>query len=311
MTFLGQNLGIKLLSLICSISLFLYVHKQQASERTVYVPLTVLRDPTTRVVEESTVRRSVRVTLTGPADRLKTVAEQVRAVADLTGQRSGTYPAKVDVKIPTEAQDEVTFNYQPQVVPIQLEGRTSRRLPVNVTVTVQPPAGLSFSNQQVTPKIATVYGWERTVRRVRHLQAVVNSLGSGAGTGIEQEVPVRAVDSQGADVGEEIQVQPPTIKVMVQLIRSVWSKPVYVSPTLGQMPRTVRIQRISVTPTRLTLRGPEAAVGPVQYLETEPIPMPETAEVVDREVRVLLPPGVRTEETPRVRVVITLQGAPS
>ena len=74
------------------------------------------------------------------------------------------------------------------------------------------------------------------------------------------------------------------------------------------LPPTMRLQRISVTPRQLTLRGPESALGPVQFLETEPIPLPATPGVVDREARVVVPPGVRVEEPPRVRVVIALQG---
>jgi hypothetical protein len=65
---------------------------------------------------------------------------------------------------------------------------------------------------------------------------------------------------------------------------------------------------MSVTPRRLTLSGPEDLVGPVQFLETEPITIPNIPGVVDRDVRVILPPGVKTEERPRVRVVIALQG---
>ena len=43
---LGQNLGIKLLSLFCSFALFLYVRKQQKTELSFRVPLTINLDPT-------------------------------------------------------------------------------------------------------------------------------------------------------------------------------------------------------------------------------------------------------------------------
>ncbi len=62
-----------------------------------------------------------------------------------------------------------------------------------------------------------------------------------------------------------------------------------------------------MTPRRLTLRGPESVVGPIQILETEPIPLPDTPGIVDREARVLLPEGVETEERPRVRVAVVLE----
>ena len=41
---LGQNLGLKLLSLACSFALFLYVHKQQTSTLQFQVPLAILLD---------------------------------------------------------------------------------------------------------------------------------------------------------------------------------------------------------------------------------------------------------------------------
>jgi YbbR domain-containing protein len=306
MAHLTQNLGIKLLSLGFAFVLFLYVHKQQASEATFFVPLSIQNDPNTRVIDDSSLRRTVTVTLSGPAERLKEIEPLAKAVANLAGQGSGSFYAPVEVKIPPEARKEVDVNWQPRVVNIRLEGRASRRLPVQVTFNVQPPAGLSLSKTHITPETATINGWESEVRRVRHLQAVVNSLGPGSA--IDLVVAVRAVDSHGAEVGEEIQVQPPTIKVMAQLQRSIWSKPVYVSPVLGETPPSVRLRRVSVSPTRLTLQGPEAAVGAVQFLETEPIPLPDTPGVVDREARIVVPPGVRIEEPPRVRVVIALQG---
>jgi YbbR domain-containing protein len=99
--------------------------------------------------------------------------------------------------------------------------------------------------------------------------------------------------------------------VSAQLRRSIWFKPVYVTPTLGDVPPSVRVQRISVSPQRLTLKGPEAAVGRVEFLETEPIPLPAAPDVVDREVTVIVPAGLSTAEPRRVRVVITLQGVDS
>jgi YbbR domain-containing protein len=246
------------------------------------------------------------VTLTGPAELLKTMDTQTKAELDLTKQGSGSFRAPVKVIIPAGVRKQIDVRVQPVVVNVSLEGRATRRLPVQVTFNVQPPSGLSLDKIRVEPQTATVSGWESEVRRVKRLQAVVNSLGSG--TAIDLVVAVRAVDSRGAELGEDIQVQPPTIRVMGQLQRSIWSKPVYVSPVLAETPPNVRLRKISVLPARLTLRGSETAVGAIQFLETEPIPLPDTPGVVDREARVIVPAGVRIEETPRVRVVIALQG---
>jgi YbbR domain-containing protein len=304
---LGQNLGIKLLSLIFSVSLYLYVRKQQPSELTVQVPLTLLIDPATRVVDETVLRQMISVTLSGPAERLKAIESRTKASADLRGQGSGSYRATVEVEIPPESRGQVDRNWQPRVINVQLEKREMRRLPVQAVFNVQPPAGLTLAATRVQPQMATITGWESDVRRVRHLQAVINTF--GLAPHFEQEVPVRAVDSQGVEVSENIQVQPPTIRVEAHLERAIWSKPVYVSPTLGDVPPTVRLHRISISPRRLVLRGPESLVGPVEFLETETIPLPDKPGVVDREVKVTLPAGVKTQEPPRVRVVITLQGA--
>lgn len=306
---LGQNLGTKLLSLACAFALFLYVHKQQASELSVYVPLTIRNDPTTRVSDDTVIRRAISVTLSGPADRLKPLEAQVKAVADLTGQGSGTFPASVLVTIPEDQREQVDVAWHPRIVTVRLEGQAQRRLPVQAEFNVQPPAGMSLSERHVEPATVVVSGWESAVRRVRRLQAVINSL-PGA-TAIDLVVGVRAVDARGAEVGEEIQLHPPTIKVSAQLRRSIWLKPAYVSPTLGDVPPSVRLQRVSVIPARLTLRGAETAVGRVDFLETEPISLPATPGVFDREVRVIVPPGVTTAEPRRVRVVIALQGVNS
>jgi YbbR domain-containing protein len=313
---LGQNLGIKLLSLICSYALFLYVHKQQSSELQYQVPLTVLLDPNTRVTDPAVMHRMVSVTLSGPAERLKDLARHTKAVANLRGRGSGSYTQPVEVTTgpdsATDLREGVVVNWTPHVIGVQLEEESSRRMPVQTVFNVQPPPGFSVVRVSAAPSVAVVTGWEGDLRRVKRLQAIVNSLGSGSLSDVDLVVPVRAVDVQGLEVvSEGIQVQPPTIKVRAILQQTIWSKPVYVSPTVGEIPATVRLQRISVTPRRLTLRGAEDVVGAVQFLETEPITIPSAPGLVDREVRVILPPGVKTEERPRVRVVIALQGGNS
>ena len=103
---LGQNLGMKLLSLVCSFALFLYVHKQQAGELQAQVPLTIRVDPTSRIVNSTLLPRTVSVTLSGPSERLQRLERQTRAVVDLRGRRSGTYTQPVEVTIePSDAAD--------------------------------------------------------------------------------------------------------------------------------------------------------------------------------------------------------------
>jgi YbbR domain-containing protein len=304
---LGQNLGVKLLSLACSFALFLYVHKQQVAERTLQVSLTILHDPTTRADQASRSQR-VRVTFTGPTEQLKLVEGQTRAVVDLRGKGSGSFRELVDVRYPDQVRDRLQVHYSPQLVNIRLEGKDSREFPVQVSFNAQPPAGLKLGPVTAQPEAVKVFGWERDLSRVRRVQAIVNSLGTGSLMEVEVKVPARALDAQGGEVTEGIQVQPSTVQVRASLQRTVWFKSVYVSPNLGDTPPAVRIERISVTPRRLTLRGPESVVGPIQFLETEPIPVPDSPGVVDREARVLLPEGVETEERPRVRVAVVLEG---
>jgi YbbR domain-containing protein len=306
-TRLGQNLGVKLLSLACSFALFLYVHKQRVTERTLQVPLSILHDPRTRVVDQVGPRQKVRVTFTGPADQLKLVEGQTRAVVDLRGQDSGLYREHVVVRYPPVVEDQVEVHWSPQVVTVRLEGKAARELPVQPVFSVQPPAGLKLGTVTVEPQTVSVTGWARDVNRVRRVQAVVNSLGTGSLMEVEVRVPARAVDGQEVEITEDIHVQPSTVKVRAPLQRTVWFKSVYVSPNLGETPPSVRLQRISVTPRRLTLQGPEAAVGSVQLLETEPIAIPDSPGVVDREFAVILPPSVTTVERPRVRVVIAVE----
>jgi YbbR domain-containing protein len=313
---LGQNLSLKLLSLACSFALFLYVHKQRAKELAFKIPIEIRHDPATRLVDQSTAPRMVRVTLSGPWERLKPVEAGTKATVDLRGQGGGLYREPVEVQTPPELRDQIDVQWSPQMINVRLEGWVSRPMPVQVTFNVQPPTGLSLGTPTIEPATVQVAGWESQFNQVKRVQVVINSLGAsptranslGSASPLEVVAPVRPVDNQGIEVDGGIRVQPTTVKVTVPLQRLIWSKPVYVSPTLGELPPTVRLERISITPRRLTIRGPESAVGSVQYLETEPISIPPTAGLVDREVRVSLPVGVKTEERPWVRVLIVLQG---
>jgi len=279
------------------------------------VPLKILLDPTTRVVNRTLLPATISVSVTGPASRLKGLEREAQASIDLRGRGSGPHRVPVEVRFEpdnrTDPHETIDAVWQPPSLPVQLEEQTTRRLSVQTAFNVQPPSGYSLGPVRLTPSTALVSGWESDVLRVKRLLAMVNTFGSGTLPAVDLVVPVRPVDDQGLEVNEGIQVQPPTIKMQAALIQSIWSKPVYVVPSLGDTPPSIRMQRISVTPRRLTVRGPENLIGPVQFLETEPIPIPESGDVLDREVRVLLPPGVKTEERPWVRVVLSLQGGKS
>src|SRR5437879_4421897 len=179
---LGQNLGLKLLSLACSFALFLYVHKQQTSEVQFLVPLVILLDPNTRVTDPALLHRTVSVTLWGPAQRLKDLERQTRAVADLRGHGSGAHLQPVEVHAgsenSSEAHDPVDVNWTPRVISIELEQRSARHLLVQPIFNVQPPPGFSLNRARAVPNAAVVSGWESDLRPVKRLQAVINSFGS-------------------------------------------------------------------------------------------------------------------------------------
>jgi YbbR domain-containing protein len=309
---LRQNLLFKILSLAGAIALFYYVQKQQATESPEYfLPLELAPPPGLTVVEPSSPRQ-VRVKLAGPAHQIEALDEtQIRAIVDLAGKRKGQYPnLPVEILLPPTLQDQVQLVYRaPTRVTVRLDQVTRRQFQVEPVILSQPPSGYSLGLPKLDPPSVEVSGLSEAVGRVRGVQAVVAEVSST--DRLDQIVRVNVMDERGKEVGDGLQIRPPTVRIRAPIERSIWSKPLYVDPDVGPLPPGKRLRRLTVTPDRVVVTGPDEVLSRLWLVRTRPIRVTPDVDRIDTKVTLQAPPGVREVEPATVRVEVELEGVAS
>jgi YbbR domain-containing protein len=305
---LRQNLVFKILSLIGAFALFLYVGKQQATESPEYSTELVLTPPPGLEVVEPKAPRQVRVKLRGPAEKIRTLDEtQIKALVDLTGRRRGFYSGlPVQIVLPPNLRDQVQIVYNsPTLLNVRLDEHVSRQFQVEPVMLTQPPSGYSVDLPRLEPSTVMITGQGEVVQRVKKVQAHVTAINSTER--LDQLVRVSALDDQNMEVGDGIQINPPTVRVRAAIERNIWSKPLYVDPDVGPLPEGLRLKQLVVTPERVTATGPDEALARLWVVRTVRIPLSDQATRIDQPVLLKRPPGVRSISPTMVRVHVELE----
>lgn len=305
---LRQNLLVKILSLIGAFALFLYVGKQQATESPEYSPELAIAPPPGLELVEPKGPRQVRVKLRGPAEKIRSLDEsQIKAVVDLTGQRKGNHPGMpVQILLPGNVRDLVQIvYYSPTRLNVRLDEHVSRQFQVEPVLLSPPPPGYSVDLPELEPSLVTISGRGEIVTRVKKAQAQVTAINSTER--LDQLVRVSALDDQNMEVGDGIQISPPTVRVRATIERNIWTKPLYVDPDVGPLPEGLRIKRLAVTPERVTATGPDEALARLWVIRTLPLRLSSQAVRYDQSVLLKRPPGVRQISPSIVRVQVELE----
>jgi YbbR domain-containing protein len=308
---LRQNLVFKILSLAGAFALFLYVGKQQATESPEYSPELSLTPPPGLEVVEPRGPRQVRVKLRGPAEKIRSLDEsQIKASVDLTGQRKGPHPGlPVEIVLPGNVRDQVQIlYYSPTRLNVRLDEHVSRQFQVEPVMLSPPPSGYSVDLPKLEPSLVTISGRGEIVNRVKKAQAQVTAINSTER--LDQLVRVSALDDQNMEVGNGIQISPPTVRVRATIERNIWTKPLYVDPDVGPLPAGLRLKHLAVTPERVTATGPDEALARLWVIRTMPVPLSSHVSRFDQPVLLKRPPGVRQISPSIVRVHVELESVP-
>ena len=308
MHILRHNWYWKLLCLVGAVALLVYVRKQEdLVRRTLYLPL-VFAVPAGQRMVEPALGTTVRVDLEGPAQLIRTIAnEEVRLMFDPSGVAPGTRKdVEVAVELPEKYRDAVTVDWRPSVVPVRIVSDTSR--PYSVVVKqLKPPDDWEFRDgPSPSPGRVLVSGTQDVVSRVESILAPLTV--PPTDRVYDPEVRLRALDKDGRDLTAQVQIEPPLVTVTGVQQRVVLQKRVPVQP-IYQAPPGWRVTRVEVAPRFVRVMGKERVVGPIYGLETEPIELAPGEHEVVRDVGLILADQSVKLTPDRVRVTLRMQAA--
>jgi YbbR domain-containing protein len=252
-----RHLGLKVLSLVLALLLWMVVSGEETVERGLRVPLELLQVPAGLELTGE-VPATVDVRVRGASGTLSRVTTgDVVAVLDLRSARSGRrlFPLTPDqVRVPFGVE---VVQVQPSAIAMAFESSASRQVPVVPAVDGRPAPGYVVGQMTADPKTVEVIGPETAVRRVTEALTEPVSV-SGARDHVRQSVILGLIDpslrlknARAAMVTVQI--------VPAPLERSLRGRPVH----LRNIPGTLEAKAIP-SAVDMTLRGSREALARVE-----------------------------------------------
>jgi YbbR domain-containing protein len=295
------NVGYKLLALCLACMLWYYVAGQlnPLAKQTLSVPLE-LSPATTQLVPLSALP-DVTITISGTRDLVQSLTDQdVQAYVDVSGQTAGVCSLPVKTSVPDNIQ---VLSIYPQMVQINLDYITTKKVPVKILLQGAPAAGFAAQNPAATPALVMVSGPSSLLGRVQDAPAVVNT--AGADSNINVRVPLQAPGNDG-----RITLDPGEVSVAVPVAPSGPVKELPVIANITGTPSSGQtVNAVAVQPTTVTVTGPQDALAGLNWVSTQPVDITGAAGQVVKSVGLALPQGVTLVTQGQVQVTVQLETA--
>ena len=256
------------------------------------VPIEIIgQDP--GLVITSDVPSPVTVTLSAPASiwaRISNDQVAVRALADLSGLKSGKYDVPVQIQIGTRPAEVVS--YSPRSFSVALDNLETLPFTIQVNRHGEPAIGFQTETPTLSQSVVTVSGPKSVVDRVA--QVMVDLDLTAATETINRLVPLQAVDANNNTLAG-ITLSPDKVTVTQSITQRGGYRNVVVKVTLaGAVATGYRLTNITVSPPAVTVfsTNPQLVADLPGYIETTMLNLNNIKQDLDTRLAINLPTGI-------------------
>lgn len=302
-----QNWKYKLLALVVALLLWGHVNSERnpQSQRTFTIPVKAANVASGYIAELDTAKVSVKI------EGLKTVVDAIskddidaRVEMGVLGHEKKMLNVSLPVRIhlPRTMENDLIATSIPKKVEVRMEALETRKMPVEVSFTSEPPLGFSYINPLLTPETVAVSG--RFTQLAKVSKAILTLSNDPTSSTTEDYYDVAAIDA-GGNVVAGVDVRPAKIKAKMEMIEAPSTKAVIVSPVFSGQPKfPLRVQKYTVTPSSVTLEGKSRVLGGVSAISTEKVLLEGADSTVTREVPLQVPTGAKAVGTKTAKVTV-------
>ena len=308
---ISTNIGIFLLAFILSLAVWVMAVTTSDPDKTASLPEPINidfigQDP--GLVPVGDVPSSVVVTLRAPEsiwDSIIADPSSIRAIVDLTGLKTGTHRVEVVLQVIKSPVKIITM--APEMVTITLESLSTRKMPVEVSLTGEPSIGYQLGEATLTPSEVVISGPESLVAQVTAAQVIIDV--TLARQNIETVYPVVVTDSSG-NLITGLTVSPGDIQVTLPIEQMGGYRDLAVKVvTMGRAASGYRLASVAAFPAIVTVYSADIALvgGLPGYVETSPLDLTGANENIETRLGLILPPDVTLvgDQTVLVQVSIS------
>jgi YbbR domain-containing protein len=305
---LDERLGRIALALVLSVLLWLYVLSLGNPINTTGYPRYTVEirnvGPQLKVINTLP---EVDATVQGQQSVLATLnRSDIKPYVDLAGVPQGVHDVPVLADVDPSKRGDLTINFSPNRVQVQLELQVTRVFTVSVQVNGTPAFGYKPEPAKVTPDRVSVTGSQEAVGRVVKVVVPVDIEGK-AGTQQGSKTPV-ALDANGQEV-KGLTFEPATVQVEVPMKLLLNGKAVAVRvPIVGQPAAGYSVSSVIITPTNVTVCCSPSEIEQITVLETQPVAITGTTTSIITSTSLILPPGVElyADQPDKISVAINV-----
>jgi len=305
--FLGEHIGLKLVSLATAIVLWLFVGTLRTppeQSRMVMAEARPINEAPADLIV-SLKAEPIPVVVIGPRNEVEQIADgSVKALVDLRSARAkGTQLRIAGYRLPDSARN-CRVEGQRLFASADIVEKARKRLRIAASFTDSAPFGKVFAPPRITPAFAEVIGAAADLKRVVRLVVYADT---SAGS-VRADLPVYPLDAEDVVV-DSVSVEPAQAHVEMDLREAAATRTLVVSVRHhGRPAPSFQLVDIVATPPQVTVTGPPSALVGLTSIETEEVSVEGLRADAVREVPLRLPPQVSTEDgSTSVRVAIRIR----
>lgn len=245
------------------------------------------------------------VMLRGPEAALGAIGlPQLRATLDIGAVVPGPSDQEAPVVVTVADQRVRVVGVEPASVPVRLERRLERMLPVQARFANEPPAGFQAGTLTFRPQEVRVAGPETLVASVAAVVATVRF--GEAPVDLAQDVRPVPVDAAGQPV-DGLAIDPVGVQVSVPVLSTATTRTV---PVLAQFRGAVAsgywISSVVIDPPAVAVSGERTAIEILARIDTAPVDVSGLTGGRTFTATLVLPAGITTVGRAEATVTVTI-----
>ena len=238
---------------------------------------------------------------------LRIDSSSFRAFVDLGGVVPTGEAVSLDVGVEAINKSVQVLDFQPRKIIVTIDRKGTKTVPVRVDLG-PVPSGLDVGDPVVDTDTVTVSGPQSIVESVVEAQAPITI--DASGIDIDQEVALVAIDDKATVLGVDsrIEIDPPRVRVQVQVFTDRRSKALPVTPNVVGTPAAgFEVASIQVNPPVVSVQGDANDLAALDRADTRPVSISGASSAVTQDVGLALPTGVQALDVTSVRVTVKLR----
>jgi len=271
------------------------------------VPIEFIGQDLGLIMTGGVVPQEVEITLRAPHSVWQSLLSgetSVRAVVDLTGLGSGTHT--VDVQLQIGVSPIRILSVTPRTIDLSLEPQVTRSMAINLNLTGNPAIGYQVGKALLNPAEVVITGAESLVSQIDHVQATLDL--SNARQNIASSIPLQVVDVNGKVING-VATLPGNVQVSLPIIQQGGYRDVAVKVmTVGNPASGYSLTSVAAFPPIVTVYSANSDTidSMPGYVETSSLDLSGTQADIEKQLGIILPPGVTLigEQSVTVKVSI-------